>query len=91
MTPDTIAPMVVCLASEASSGVSGQIFAVRRNEVFLMSQPRPVRSMHRGEGWTPQTLAEHALPAFRPPFTPRERSREVFPWDPVGWLQTGKL
>ena len=83
MTPDTIAPMVVCLASEASSGVSGQIFAVRRNEVFLMSQPRPVRSMHRGEGWTPQTLAEHALPAFRPSFTPLERSREVFPWDPV--------
>lgn len=83
MTPDTIAPMVVCLASEASSGVSGQIFAVRRNEVFLMSQPRPVRSMHRGEGWTPQTLAEHALPALRPSFTPLERSRDVFSWDPV--------
>ena len=30
-----------------------------------------------------QTLAEHALPAFRPSFTPLERSREVFPWDPV--------
>ncbi len=83
MTPDTIAPLVVCLAGEASGDVSGQIFVVRRNEVFLTSQPRPIRSMHRGEGWTPQTLAEHALPALRPSFTPLERSRDVFSWDPV--------
>ncbi len=83
MTPEKIAPMVVFLASEAASGVSGQIFAVRNNEVFLMSQPRPVRSLHRGEGWTPEALAEQLPRAFGPSLTPLERSAEVFSWDPV--------
>ena len=55
MTPAKIAPLAVYLASDAASDVNGQIFAVRNNEIFLMSQPRPVRSVHRGEGWTPET------------------------------------
>ncbi|MGH8785473.1 MAG: SDR family oxidoreductase [Cupriavidus necator] len=83
MTPETVAPLAVFLASDRAAGVSGQIFAVRRNEVFLMSQPRPVRSLHRGEGWTPQTLAEHMKPAFAPSFVPLEGSRAVFAWDPI--------
>ena len=65
MTPAKIAPLAVCLASDAASDVNGQIFAVRNNEIFLMSQPRPVRSVHRSEGWTPQSVAAHALPALK--------------------------
>lgn len=83
MTPEKIAPMVVFLASDAASGVSGQVFAVRNNEVFLMSQPRPVRGLHRGEGWTPEALAEQLPGAFGPSLTPLERSADVFSWDPV--------
>lgn len=83
MTPDKIAAMAVFLASEAAAGVSGQIFAVRNNEIFLMSQPRPVRSVHRGEGWTPETIAEHALPALQADFYPLDVSADVFSWDPV--------
>ena len=60
MTPAKIAPLAVCLASDAAKDVNGQIFAVRNNEIFLMSQPRPMRSVQRGEGWTPQSVAEHA-------------------------------
>ena len=45
MTPDKIASMVVFLAGDAAAAVSGQIFAVRNNEIFLMSQPRPIRSV----------------------------------------------
>ncbi|WP_310384397.1 SDR family NAD(P)-dependent oxidoreductase, partial [Roseateles sp.] len=60
MTPAKIAPLAVCLASDAAAGTNGQIFAVRNNEIFLISQPRPVRSVQRSEGWTPQTVAEHA-------------------------------
>src|SRR5689334_19984194 len=56
MTPEKIAPLVVYLASDRAEGVSGQIFGVRRNEVFLFNQPRPIRSLHRSEGWTPQEL-----------------------------------
>jgi NAD(P)-dependent dehydrogenase (short-subunit alcohol dehydrogenase family) len=83
MTPAKIAPMVVFLASDAAAGVSGQIFAVRNNEIFLMSQPRPIRSVHRGEGWTPETIAEHALPALRADLYPLDVSADVFSWDPV--------
>jgi NAD(P)-dependent dehydrogenase (short-subunit alcohol dehydrogenase family) len=80
---EKIAPLAVFLLSDLARDVSGQIFAIRRNEVFLMSQPRPIRSMHRSEGWTAQTLAEHMLPAFKPDFYPLERSGDIFSWDPV--------
>jgi short-subunit dehydrogenase len=83
MTPDKIAPLVVCLASEESSDANGQIFAVRNNEIFLISQPRPVRSVHRSEGWTPESVASHALPALKAMFYPLDRSGDVFCWDPV--------
>ena len=83
MTPAKIAPLAVCLASDLSADTNGQIFAVRNNEIFLISQPRPVRSVHRSEGWTPQTVAAHALPALRAMYYPLDRSADVFSWDPV--------
>lgn len=83
MTPDKNAPLAVFLASDAAHDVTGQIFAARHNELFLFSQPRPIRSTHRGEGWTPETIAETALPALRSHFLPLERSGDVFSWDPV--------
>ena len=78
-----IAPLAVYLASDAAADVSGQIFAVRANEIFLMSQSRPLRSMHTSEGWTPQTVADRVIPAMRPSFYPLDRSQDVFDWDPV--------
>lgn len=83
MTADKIAPLVAFLASDASAEVTNQIFAVRRNEIFLFSKPRPIRSLHRSEGWTAETIASDLLPAFRPSFYDLERSTDIFPWDPV--------
>ena len=83
MTPDKNAPMAVFLASDAAKGVSGQVFATRNNEIFLMSSPRPIRSVHRSEGWTPELIAEHAYPTLKAAFMPLDRSGEVFSWDPV--------
>jgi NAD(P)-dependent dehydrogenase (short-subunit alcohol dehydrogenase family) len=83
MTADKIAPMVAFLASDASAEVTNQIFAVRKNEIFLFSKPRPIRSMHRAEGWSAATIASDLLPAFRPNFSGMERSAELFPWDPI--------
>jgi NAD(P)-dependent dehydrogenase (short-subunit alcohol dehydrogenase family) len=83
MTPAKIAPLAVALASDAGNDVTGQVFAIRNNEIFLMSQPRPIRSVHRGEGWTPETVAQHALPALRGSFYALDRSSDVFTWDPV--------
>ena len=83
MTPAKIAPVAVFLASDEAKEVTGQIFGVRNNEIFLMSQSRPLRSVHRSEGWTPETVADHAMPAMRAHFYPLERSQDVFSWDPV--------
>ncbi|HTS93912.1 MAG TPA: SDR family NAD(P)-dependent oxidoreductase [Stellaceae bacterium] len=83
MSADKIAPLAVFLASDLAKDVTGQIFAVRKNEVFLMSQPRPIRSAHRDGGWTPEALAETMLPAFKPSFYPLDRSADIFNWEPM--------
>lgn len=83
MTPDKIAPLAIFLLSDLAKSVSGQIMGSRMNELFLFNQTRPVRSVQRSEGWTPHTIAEHALPAMRPSFTALDRSGDVFSWDPI--------
>ena len=83
MDAGRIAPMAVFLAGDAARDVTGQIFAVRANEILVMSQPRPVRSVHRAEGWTAEAIAAHALPALRASFLPLEVSADVFSWDPI--------
>jgi NAD(P)-dependent dehydrogenase (short-subunit alcohol dehydrogenase family) len=83
LVPEKVAPFVVALCADAASDVTGQIFAVRNNEIFLFSQPRPIRNAHRGEGWTPESVLETALPMLRAAFSPLDRSSDVFTWDPV--------
>ena len=83
MTPEKIAPLVAFLGSDKAADISGQIFSVRNNEVYLFSQPRPVRTLHRSEGWTAETLAEMLPNAFAGDLTPLERSADVISWDPV--------
>ncbi|WP_339951046.1 SDR family NAD(P)-dependent oxidoreductase [uncultured Albimonas sp.] len=83
MTPAKIAPLAVALASEKGRDVTGQIFVVRNNEIFLMSQPRPVRGMQADAGWTAEAVADRVFPAMKGGFTPLERSGDVFSWDPV--------
>jgi NAD(P)-dependent dehydrogenase (short-subunit alcohol dehydrogenase family) len=82
MTPEKIAPLVVALLSDAAADVTGQIFAVRNNEVVLFSQPRPLRTAQTSDGWTPESCVETALPAFRPSMYKLDRSSDVFTWDP---------
>jgi NAD(P)-dependent dehydrogenase (short-subunit alcohol dehydrogenase family) len=83
MTPEKIAPLSVYLACDRAEGISGQVFAVRNNEIFLFNQPRPIRSLHRSDGWTPETIDQQLKGAFGPSLTPLERSGDVFSWDPV--------
>ena len=83
LVPEKVAPFVVALCADAASDVTGQIFGVRNNEIYLFSQPRPIRSAHRGEGWTPESVLETALPMLRADFYGLDRSADVFTWDPV--------
>ena len=83
MKPEHQAPLAVYLASDAAQGITGQIFGVRMNEIFLFNQHRPIRSVHRGEGWTPQSIADHMTPALKTSFTPLDRSADIFSWDPI--------
>ena len=83
MTANKIAPICVFLGSDLAKDVTGQIFAVRKDEIFLMSQPRPLRVAHKDGGWTPQDIAETMLPAFKSDFYPLDRSQDVFNWDPL--------
>lgn len=83
MTPDKNAPLAVYLASDKAAHITGQVFATRMNEIFLISQSRPIRSIHRSDGWTPETIAEHGMPALAPAFVPLDRSSDVFSWDPI--------
>ena len=80
---DKIAPFAIALCSDAGTKVTGQIFAVRNNEIFLFSQPRPIRSAHTAEGWTPETVAERVFDQFANDFYPLDRSIDVFSWDAV--------
>lgn len=83
LVPEKIAPFVVALASDAGAAVTGQIFGVRNNEIYLFSQPRPIRTAHTAEGWTPETVAERVFAQFKNDFYPLHRSGDVFTWDPV--------
>ncbi len=80
--PADIAPLVAYLASDEAQYVSGQVFGVRGKEVFIFSQPRPVRSIHHSEGWTPDRLSEmfkgsgHASGSL-------ETSGQVFSYNPL--------
>jgi len=83
MTPEKIAPLTVYLASDSGEGISGQIFGVRNNEIFLFGQPRVVRTIHRSDGWSPENISQQLKGALGPSFTPLERSSDVFSWDPI--------
>jgi NAD(P)-dependent dehydrogenase (short-subunit alcohol dehydrogenase family) len=83
MRADQVAQLAVALCADGAKETTGQVFAVRGNEVFLFNQPRPVRALGMVEGWTPQSLIEHALPALKNNYTDVGASASVFPYDPV--------
>ncbi len=83
LDPAKIANLAVALMSEEAKDISGQIFGSRNNEIFIFSQPRPVRTVHTAEGWTPESCLESALPALRASTYPLDTSADVFTWDPI--------
>jgi len=83
MEVNKIAPFTCALLTDAAQQVTGQIFGVRNNEIYLFSQPRPIRTAHNSEGWTVESCVERAIPMLQGSFFPLDKSRDVFVWDPV--------
>ncbi len=83
MRADQVAQLAVALLSDGAKDTSGQIFAVRGNEVILFNQPRPTKSVARLEGWTPQSILDQALPAMKANYLDAGASASVFPYDPI--------
>jgi len=82
LTPEKIAPLVAFLCSDQAADVSGQIFGVRGNEVFLYARPTILRTMQMSDGWTPQSCAEVLMPALRSSFQPLKTTPDIINWDP---------
>jgi len=78
-----VAPAAVFLVSDLAATLTGQIVGVRGNEVFLYNQPRPVRSLHRSDGWTARQLGAMVPAAWGQSLVPLEDFREVFNWAPL--------
>ena len=83
MRADQVAQLAVALCADGAKSTSGQIFSVRGNEVVLFSQPRPVKSVARLEGWTPDTLISQGLPSMEGSFTDLGPTTTVFPYEPI--------
>jgi NAD(P)-dependent dehydrogenase (short-subunit alcohol dehydrogenase family) len=83
MRSDQVAQLSIALCADGAKDVTGQIFCVRGDEVILFSQPRPVASIARADGWTPERLLGGGLAALKPKFTDLGVSASVFPYDPI--------
>ncbi len=79
-TNEQIAPVAAYLVSDEAAAINGQIIGVRGNEVYLYSQPRPIRSIHNGDGWSLDSLNDTMAGAFGPSLTPLETYGQVFSW-----------
>ena len=60
--PDQPAKLSVALCSDAAKDISGQFFGSRGDDIILYSQPRPILTLHKDEGWTPEGIIREALP-----------------------------
>lgn len=83
--PDDIAPFVVYLASDQAANINGQTFLVYGENISLMSQPRPLKSIYNEGQWALDVLAPLAreyltkdITTPDPPKPPRKkRARSV--------------
>ena len=74
---DQPARFSVAMVAPAASHVSGQIFGASGENIILYSQPRPIETVTKEEGWTVDTILSEAVPAMAPKFF--DLNRAVLP------------
>lgn len=65
---DQPARFSVAMVTPAAAHVSGQIFGSSGENIILYSQPRPIETVTKDEGWTVQTILDEAVPKMAPKF-----------------------
>ena len=66
--PTSRARFSVALISDAAKAVTGQIFGVSGDNIILYSQPRPIETVSKSEGWTVDTIISEAIPKMEGKF-----------------------
>ncbi len=77
--PDQPAKLAVALCADAARSVSGQIFGARGDDLLLYSQPRPIATLTKAEGWTPAGILDEAFPQMSDKFYPLTAPRPAAP------------
>jgi NAD(P)-dependent dehydrogenase (short-subunit alcohol dehydrogenase family) len=75
--PDQPARLSVAMVSPAAANVSGQIFGASGENIILYSQPRPIETVTKEEGWSVSTILSEAVPAMAPKFYDLNRSPQA--------------
>jgi NAD(P)-dependent dehydrogenase (short-subunit alcohol dehydrogenase family) len=70
---DQPARFSVAMIAPAASNVSGQIFGASGENIILYSQPRPIETVTKEEGWTVDSILKEAVPKMEPKFYPLQR------------------
>ncbi|WP_293677132.1 SDR family NAD(P)-dependent oxidoreductase [uncultured Phenylobacterium sp.] len=65
---DQPARFAVAMITPAAAHVSGQIFGSSGDDIILYSQPRPIETVNKAEGWTVQSILDEAVPKLAPKF-----------------------
>ncbi len=74
-----VAPLVGFLCSAAGQSISGQVLGVRGKEIFVFSQPRPLRSVANAGGWTIASLSRAFESSWlKKELVPLETDLEIF-------------
>jgi len=62
---DQPAKLSVALCSFAAKEITGQFLGSRGDDIILYSQPRPIVTLHKDEGWTPSSIIKEAVPQLK--------------------------
>jgi NAD(P)-dependent dehydrogenase (short-subunit alcohol dehydrogenase family) len=84
-TPESVAPLVAYLASDAADWVSGQAIFLAGDSLALIGRPVEERFAFRPEGWTLDDLEAHFRHALAPAFAHPSMQAAAYAWsDGVG-------
>jgi NAD(P)-dependent dehydrogenase (short-subunit alcohol dehydrogenase family) len=80
LKPVQNARLNAALCADEAKDITGQVFICRGNEIFVAGQGFPVKSVHEGAEWSPESIVAHAFPALKTGFTPAIGFNEYFTW-----------